>query len=79
VRSVAIGAVAGRSVVVSGGEDRTIRVWDLAQGRELYRLFMWSQVTAIAFEGADAFLVGCASGIVEIRLNPAALTTGGPA
>jgi WD40 repeat protein len=33
VTSVALGTVAGRPVIVSGGQDGTVRLWDLAAGR----------------------------------------------
>jgi hypothetical protein len=33
VRAVAVGERHGRSVIVSGGEDQTVRVWDLATGQ----------------------------------------------
>ena len=33
VSSVAVGELEGRAVIVSGGEDGTVRVWDLATGR----------------------------------------------
>ena len=33
VRSVAVGELDGRPVVVSGSSDQTVRVWDLATGQ----------------------------------------------
>ena len=39
VRAVAVGELAGRPVVVSGGKDSTVRVWDLATGEPTGRPF----------------------------------------
>jgi WD40 repeat protein len=33
VNSVALGVVGGRKVAVSAGDDRTVRIWDLATRR----------------------------------------------
>lgn len=69
----AVGAVAlsgEGALALSGGKDGTVRLWDMASGKELRRLGLPNQeVRAVAFMGSDRFLA--ASG-VTLRLFEAA-------
>jgi WD40 repeat protein len=33
--AVALGRIGGREVIIAGGDDRTVRVWDAASGEQL--------------------------------------------
>lgn len=66
VLCVAISANGGRAL--SGGEDRSVRLWDLADGRELQRFLGSTQeVSAVAFS-ADGRLAASSGGDRVLRL-----------
>jgi WD40 repeat protein len=61
VRSIAFGAVSGISgeasgLLASASEDRTVRIWETATGREIHRLTHLDQVHAVAWSPDGAAL-----------------------
>jgi WD40 repeat protein len=48
VTSVAIGRVGDRDVIVSGGNDRTVRIWDPTRGTDIAVQDTLHPVTAVA-------------------------------
>jgi WD40 repeat protein len=50
VNSVAVGRAGGRDVIVSGGNDNTVRVWDAASGKPVQQplIAYAGRVTAVA-------------------------------
>jgi len=63
VSAVAVGEVDGRPVAVSGGDDRTVRVWDLATGQPLHTLSGHEgRVNAVAVGEVDGRPVAVSGG-----------------
>lgn len=80
VRAVAFGRAGDRSVIVTGGADRTVRLWDPAQtwadawGRvrtaEVGYIDVGARVNALACPGGtDRVVIGTDSGVVAITLH----------
>ena len=70
---MAIGQVEGGPVIVSGGDDRTVRLWDAATSEpfELLPLIdLASAITSVALDGARRLAVGAELGVALLRLNP---------
>ncbi|MFE7046052.1 WD40 repeat domain-containing protein [Streptomyces atratus] len=70
VRAVATSAVEGRPVVVTGSDDKTVRVWDLATGESLGEPFLHgSAVLAVAVgvvNGLPVAVTGSEDGVVRV-------------
>jgi WD40 repeat protein len=64
VRSVAVGAIDRDAVVVSRGQDGTIRLWDFADGKELLRDRSSAEVKLSLRQRIVAFLKGSKGGWV---------------
>lgn len=77
--AVAVGELDGRPVVVSGSEDRTVRVWDLASGAPVGRPFTGhtGPVYAVAVGQLDRRPV-VVSGSGDQRVRVWDLATGAP-
>ena len=58
VSAVAVGEVDGRPVAVSGGDDRTVRVWDLATGNDIATIAFPYLVLSIAAATDNRLVVG---------------------
>lgn len=59
----------GRAIAVSGGYDGTVRVWDLAAGRELHRIPVEHPVYAVALAGDGSIVVGAHGVMGVLRLH----------
>jgi WD40 repeat protein len=79
---VALGQVEGRTVIVSGSTDRTVRVWDAATGTPLTeapvtrskalrppsQIDLASPVLALALEASGRLVIGAELGVACLRL-----------
>jgi WD40 repeat protein len=59
---------AGSQVLISGGEDGTIRFWT-AHLEQMFMLDVGESITSLASFGSDGVLVGAAGGTLAIRLS----------
>jgi hypothetical protein len=67
VLGVAVGELEGRPVIVSTGEDRTVRMWSLRGGAPIGEpIWIGSVVATVAAEGSTA-AVGAAAGLLLIE------------
>jgi WD40 repeat protein len=59
VNAVAVGAVDGRTIVVSGSEDLTVRLWDARTGKPISEALVGHerQVNAVALGVVDGRLI----------------------
>lgn len=69
VTSVAFGEMYGRPIVISGGFDGIVRIWDLATGSELTVIHTLVWVKAIQFAPPDHFVIGTEKGVLSLRID----------
>jgi WD40 repeat protein len=69
VRAVALGRVGDRDVIVSGSDDRTVRIWDAATGRlMLVQDTVDDPVNAIAVDG-DRLAIAAGNTVIAASLT----------
>jgi WD40 repeat protein len=56
ISAVAFGGSAERMFLVTAGEDKTVRVWELPSGKEVARLPSEETVTSVTMSGDTRFL-----------------------
>lgn len=64
--AVAVGVDRGRLVVVSGGSDRLVRIWDPQRGG-CTALDVGATVTSLALGDDSTVVVGTVLGVVPVR------------
>ena len=81
VRAIAFGRAGDRSVIVTGGADRTVRLWDPATRRpdarcgpaglvDIAYIDVGARVNALACPGgADRVVIGTDAGVVAMTLH----------
>ena len=68
VWAVAVGELDGRPIAVSGGDDSTVRVWDLGTGGSPRVVRLGVQVLSVTKPTSDLVVAGHKAGLVAIRL-----------
>jgi WD40 repeat protein len=72
VNAVAVGDIGGRRLIVTGGDDHTVRFWDLATseqvGRDLH--FTW-KVFGVAIASDEQIVVGFGHEVVVLSTTAA--------
>ena len=66
VSSVALGTLDGRPVIVSGGDDNTVRVWS-AQGQVLATIHIRSAVHGVTFMEPGNVVVAASQGLLLLK------------
>lgn len=69
VRAVATGMIGGRTTLVTGSNDNTVRLWVLATGTCTSRMPLGCQCRSIASLGPDHIAVGMDSGVAVIEID----------
>ena len=65
--AVAVGELDGRPVIVSGGGDVTVRVWELAEDRELV-ITVRSTVEDLVWDGRGGIVLAAIAGVLRLKL-----------
>ncbi|MFF7951746.1 WD40 repeat domain-containing protein, partial [Streptomyces griseorubiginosus] len=70
VTTVQVGQSDGRTLVISGGEDGTIRLWNPEAGHEIVSpaVLPWP-VDAVTWTGPDRIAAACGSEVVALAIR----------
>jgi WD40 repeat protein len=72
VNAVAVGRLGDREVIISGGDDETVRVWDAVTRQPVAQQQFPDTIRSLAL--ADEHLVAAqGNDVVVLRINPAVL------
>ena len=70
MRAVCLVTVAGRALLASGSDDRTVRLWDPASSLPLITIPVHYPALAVS-EAASLLAIGLDAGMLVIKLNAA--------
>jgi WD40 repeat protein len=67
VQSVAMGMMSGQCIIVSGGDDAMVCIWNFADGAELATIDIGASITSLALV-ASTLVVGSVKGVLCVNL-----------
>lgn len=67
---IVVGQLHGRSVALSGGADRTVRIWDLEGARQVALIDVDAVVTTVAHTPDGAVVIGTETGVLRVDIAP---------
>jgi WD40 repeat protein len=70
VEAIALGILNGRPVAVTGGDDGTVRVWDLSDRRPLTTIALGDPINALAFLEPRCIVIETSRGFMLLELIP---------
>ena len=74
--AVAVGRAGDRDVIVSGGDDGTVRVWDAVTGQPVAQQQFPDAISSLALAG-ERLVAAQGNDVVVLRVNPAILPVTG--
>jgi WD40 repeat protein len=69
VSAVTVITLEGRPVAITGGDDATVRIWELADGTQLLIASLGARVWRLTSSASNVLVVATPMGLVALRLH----------